>query len=55
MPTEVPVTVRVLTDQQVAEIMMEENIRRENLNPVEEAQGFRRAYLLLWVHRGPGG
>ena len=34
---QVPVIVRDLTDEQVAEIALIENIQRENINPIEEA------------------
>ncbi len=39
--TEVPAVVRELTDQQAAEIALVENLQREDLNPVEEAAGYR--------------
>lgn len=39
---EVPVVVRDLTDVEAAQIALIENLQRENLNPLEEAQGFRR-------------
>ncbi len=39
---EVPVIVRDLTDLETAQIALIENLQRENLNPVEEAQGFRK-------------
>ncbi len=38
----VPVVVRELTDQQALEAMLTENIQREDLNPVEEAEAIRR-------------
>ena len=39
---EVPVIVRELTDQEIVEISLIENIQRENLNPIEEAMAFKR-------------
>lgn len=39
---EVPVTVRELEDRDALEIALVENIQRENLNPMEEAEGYRR-------------
>ena len=38
---EVPVRVLTADDRRVAELALVENLQRENLNPVEEAQGFR--------------
>ncbi len=40
--TEVPVVIKDYTDQQVLEIGLIENIQRENLNPIEEAQAYKR-------------
>lgn len=39
---EVPVVVRDYTDQEIMEIALIENIQRENLNPIEEAQAYMR-------------
>ena len=39
---EVPVTIRELEDRDALEIALVENIQRENLNAMEEAQGYRR-------------
>ena len=38
---EIPVLVRDYTDQQIAEISLIENLQREDLNPIEEALGYR--------------
>lgn len=39
---EVPVLVRVIADEQALAMALIENIQRENLNPLEEAQGIKR-------------
>lgn len=39
--TEVPVTIRELTEQETMEIALIENLQREDLNPIEEAQGYK--------------
>lgn len=39
---EVPVIIKDLTDQQIMEISLIENIQREDLNPIEEAQAYKR-------------
>lgn len=39
---EVPVIIKNLTEQEIVEISLIENIQRENLNPIEEAQAFKR-------------
>lgn len=38
---EVPAVVKDLTDEQVMEFALIENLQREDLNPLEEAQGYR--------------
>jgi ParB family transcriptional regulator, chromosome partitioning protein len=40
--TEVPVLIRELDDQQALSLALIENIQREDLNPLEEAQGLQR-------------
>ena len=39
---EVPIIVRKLDDSKALEISLVENLQREDLNPIEEAEGFRR-------------
>ncbi len=39
--TEIPVIIRELTDKETMEIALIENLQRENLNPIEEAKGYR--------------
>ena len=39
---EVPVIVKDYTEQEIVEISLIENIQRENLNPIEEAQAYKR-------------
>ena len=38
--TEIPALVKTLDDQNAAEIALIENVQRENLNPIEEAEGY---------------
>ena len=45
---EVPVIIKDFTDQQIVEISLIENIQREDLNPIEEAQAYKR--LLTEFH-----
>ena len=39
---EVPVIIRNFTEQEIVEISLIENIQREDLNPIEEAQAYKR-------------
>ena len=39
---QVPVLVRELNDQQAAEVALIENLQRQDLSPLEEAEGYRR-------------
>lgn len=40
--TEVPVVVRDASDQEALQLALVENLQREDLNPIEEANGYRR-------------
>jgi ParB family chromosome partitioning protein len=39
---EIPVIIKEFSDQEIIEISLIENIQREDLNPIEEAQAFKR-------------
>lgn len=45
--SEIPCIVKKLTDQQVVEIQIVENMQRTDLSPIEEAQGYK---MLIDVH-----
>lgn len=38
----VPVVIKTYNDQQIMEIALIENLQRENLNPIEEAEGYQK-------------
>lgn len=40
--SEIPVVVKDISDSEIAAIMLVENLQREDLNPIEQAQGFKR-------------
>lgn len=40
--SEIPVIIREMTDRELVEVSLIENIQRENLNPIEEAVAFKR-------------
>ena len=50
---EVPVIVRALDDGQALELALVENIQRQDLNPIEEAEGYRRL-IEDFGHSGEG-
>ncbi|WP_157879103.1 ParB/RepB/Spo0J family partition protein [Pararhodospirillum photometricum] len=39
---EVPILVRALSDQETLEVALVENLQRQDLSPIEEAEGYRR-------------
>lgn len=42
---EIPVIIREFSDQEIVEISLIENIQREDLNPIEEAQAYKRLLM----------
>ena len=49
---EVPVVVRALSDQEAVEIAIIENVQREDLNAIEEGEGYRAADGRPRLHAG---
>ena len=39
--SQVPVVVREMTDEEAMELALIENLQREDLNPIEEAEGYK--------------
>ncbi len=39
--TEIPAIIKTITDENAMEIALIENVQRENLNPIEEAEGYK--------------
>ncbi|MEG0615528.1 MAG: ParB/RepB/Spo0J family partition protein, partial [Oscillospiraceae bacterium] len=39
--SEIPVVIREFSDEETAQVALIENLQRENLNPIEEANGYR--------------
>lgn len=48
---EVPALICTYDDEKTAAISLVENIQRENLNPIEEAQGYQRLYSQFHFHQ----
>lgn len=44
--TKIPAIVRAMDDQQTASLALIENLQRENLNPIDEAQAYKRLMKL---------
>ena len=40
--TEIPAIIKTLSDKEALELSLVENVQRENLNPIEEAEGYER-------------
>lgn len=49
--TTIPVLIRDLTDDQVLEIQMIENLQRDDLHPMEEAEGYERMCAQLHISK----
>ena len=52
---EVPILVKEINDREVLELSLIENLQREDLNPIEEAEAFRRLIEEFGVHQAELG